>query len=175
MSSAGVANIVRIAFLRLLEKSIDVTCKSTPTALAPLSNITNSTPGYLGPSVLWTIAECTIGICCVSIPTLRPLFGRLLPSVFHAYRTPYDRTGPTAQRAAYAMGSWSGTTPARTVEENKISESDLGHDEQIPTSWLEDDNDGRVSGSVTPGPEAMVRPRDEEDVVDEARRTKRGT
>ena len=31
---------------------------------------------------MWTIAECTIGIVCVSLPPLRSLFAKLLPSIF---------------------------------------------------------------------------------------------
>lgn len=90
--------------------------------------------------MLWTVAECTIGICCVSVPPMRPLFSRLLPDVFLTRRTPYNRTEAAARRQAYAMAGWSGpSTP--TDEENKSSEVDLAPsvvagEEQIPKSWL---------------------------------------
>lgn len=49
---ACIASIIRLAYLHLLENPIDVTYD-------------------LVSSVMWTIAECTIGIVCVSLPPLR--------------------------------------------------------------------------------------------------------
>ncbi|CAK7270764.1 hypothetical protein SEPCBS119000_004253 [Sporothrix epigloea] len=60
---ACIASIIRLAYLHLLHDPVDVTYD-------------------LVSSVMWTIAECTIGIVCVSLPPLRSLFARILPNVF---------------------------------------------------------------------------------------------
>ncbi|CAK7211541.1 hypothetical protein SCUCBS95973_001150 [Sporothrix curviconia] len=60
---ACIASIIRLAYLHLLYDPIDVTYD-------------------LVSSVMWTIAECTIGIVCVSLPPLRSLFAKFFPSIF---------------------------------------------------------------------------------------------
>ncbi|CAK7230735.1 hypothetical protein SEUCBS140593_007688 [Sporothrix eucalyptigena] len=60
---ACIASIIRLAYLHLLYDPIDVTYD-------------------LVSSVMWTIAECTIGIVCVSLPPLRSLFAKFMPSIF---------------------------------------------------------------------------------------------
>ncbi|CAK7265054.1 hypothetical protein SEPCBS57363_001386 [Sporothrix epigloea] len=60
---ACIASIIRLAYLHLLHNPVDVTYD-------------------LVSSVMWTIAECTIGIVCVSLPPLRSLFAKFLPNVF---------------------------------------------------------------------------------------------
>ncbi|ERT03248.1 plasma membrane protein Pth11 [Sporothrix schenckii 1099-18] len=60
---ACIASIVRLAYLHVLYDPIDVTHD-------------------LVSSVMWTIAECTIGIVCVSLPPLRSLFAKFWPGVF---------------------------------------------------------------------------------------------
>jgi hypothetical protein len=115
--------------------------------------------------VLWTIAECTIGTCCVSVPPMRPLFSKLLPGVFVTRRPSLSPPGmpppsgssskrftttacldTDARRNAYAMRGWSssemGGTPTAD-EENARSqaESVLGREEeQVPASWLASTN-----------------------------------
>lgn len=113
----------------------------------------------LAPSVLWTIAECTIGICCVSVPAMRPLFGRLLPDVFTARRS----SSTVSRRRAYAMGRCSGAEPKTPVtptdEERATSQTDLmpsvaaadGVQGRRPGSWSagEGARAGRLQGGVT--------------------------
>lgn len=127
----------------------------------------------LAPSVLWTVAECTIGICCVSVPPMRPLFGRLLPGVFLTRRIPYDRSDVAAANRrrceAYAMAGWSGGG-GPTDAENKSSEADLtpslAGDEQIPKSWL----GGEDYRGSTPGRSATLRVTELSDVISEPER-----
>lgn len=134
--------------------------------------------------MLWTVAECTIGICCVSVPPMRPLFGRLLPSVFLTRRSgvPYDRSDAAEarrRREAYAMAGWSGgggggpntrTTTTTTDAENKSSEADLtpslAGDEQIPKSWL----GGEDCRGPTPGRSATLRVTEICDLISEPER-----
>ncbi len=78
-----------------------------------------------------TIAECTIGIVCVSIPAMRPLFSRLLPNLFVSRRSPSDAAGAgadsyAARRQASAMGSWSKATSTPVDPERGRAESNAG-------------------------------------------------
>lgn len=116
---ACLASIGRLTALHLLSGSIDVTW-------------------YLAPSVLWTVAECTIGICCVSVPPTRPLFGWLLPDLFGSRRAGYGRAGAPPRTPAYALGSVASGPAAAGDGEGKVSQdrpSVLG-EEAVPTSWL---------------------------------------
>jgi hypothetical protein len=133
---ACVASIIRLTVLGPLDNSIDVTW-------------------HLAPSVLWTIAECTIGNCCVSVPALRPLFSRLLPGVFLTRRAGGGGAAGTtvagydtaARRRAYAMGGRGGDggdsselkTPRTPADEERATSSQTElefAEEQVPRSWF---------------------------------------
>jgi len=138
---ACVASVVRLSVLHLLTTSVDVTW-------------------HLAPSVLWTVAECTIGICCVSVPAMRPLFGRLVPAVFStsraaSYAAAAARDSEAERRRAYAMGPWGdgsrgGETGTPTDEERGESRTYLAAasvtgeegEEQVPREWLGGDAKG---------------------------------
>jgi hypothetical protein len=132
-NSACLASIARLSFLHLLSKGIDVTWN-------------------LAPSVLWTIAECTIGICCVSVPPTRPLLTRLMPDLFLTRRVPRTSTATPgaggrryasrtdARRSAYAMRGRSAggsdftklpSTPTTDGSNSYIKEGDRELDELV--------------------------------------------
>ncbi|KAL1902484.1 hypothetical protein Sste5346_001465 [Sporothrix stenoceras] len=71
---ACIASIIRLAYLHLLYDPIDVTYD-------------------LVSSVMWTIAECTIGIVCVSLPPLRSLFAKFWPGVFGNVNNAHSSNG----------------------------------------------------------------------------------
>jgi len=79
---ACVASIVRLTFLHLLNGDyIDVTY-----------NVTSS--------LLWTLAECTIGIICVSLPSLRPLLSKMVPGLRTSKSGNASRPQATASKAS---------------------------------------------------------------------------
>jgi len=51
-------------------------------------------------SLLWTIAECAIGILCVSIPSLRPLLARFFPGLFKSQWTTHGGATGTNKSSA---------------------------------------------------------------------------
>lgn len=119
---ALVASSIRIVFLYLIDTTVDITCKSMFTPLvAPYSN--HLSTGHLVPSNMCSIAECTIGIVCGSIPPMRPLLGkfpgvfrRLLPSTGSQCRNT-ERSDQEMREQNYAMGAIhsDGQTPQNSI------------------------------------------------------------
>ncbi|CAK7213126.1 hypothetical protein SBRCBS47491_001696 [Sporothrix bragantina] len=89
---ACIASIIRLAYLHLLYDPIDVTYD-------------------LVSSVMWTIAECTIGIVCVSLPPLRSLFAKFLPSVFGNVHNSSHGGGGAGGMAGYGSRQKSPLSP----------------------------------------------------------------
>lgn len=96
---ACIASIIRLAYLHLLENPIDVTYD-------------------LVSSVMWTIAECTIGIVCVSLPPLRSLLAKILPSIFRSPQLTDKRSGPGAPKAAAAANAAAAGYPTDRTSKN---------------------------------------------------------
>ena len=61
-----------------------------------------------------SIAECTIGIVCVSLPPLRSLLAKILPSVFRSPQLLDRRSGPGAPANAAAAAAASGHSADRS-------------------------------------------------------------
>ncbi len=59
---------------------------------------------------MWTMAECTIGIVCVSLPALRPLMGLLLPRLFASRPTTARRSGLASHPRRSLSGASAGST-----------------------------------------------------------------
>ncbi|KAJ0125216.1 hypothetical protein J7T55_006561 [Diaporthe amygdali] len=100
---ACVASIVRLAFLSQLRKPVDV-----------LYNLVTS--------VLLTITECTIGVVCVSLPSLRPIFAKCLPGLFNSSGHTTVKSS-VARREAYAMGVLPSKSTAERVGVNEMDET----------------------------------------------------
>lgn len=94
---ACVASVVRLAFLYQLRSPIDV-----------LYNIVTC--------LLLTVTECTVGVVCVSLPPLRPMFAKCLPSLFNSTSHTTLRSS-VARRQAYALGDLS-SKPASQLRKN---------------------------------------------------------
>ncbi|RKU47651.1 hypothetical protein DL546_008841 [Coniochaeta pulveracea] len=101
---ALVASSIRIVFLYLIDTTVDITW-------------------HLVPSNMCSIAECTIGIVCGSIPPMRPLLGkfpgvfrRLLPSTGSQCRNT-ERSDQEMREQNYAMGAIhsDGQTPQNSI------------------------------------------------------------
>ncbi|KAK3369815.1 hypothetical protein B0H63DRAFT_303061 [Podospora didyma] len=73
---AFAASVVRIVSLRDMQ-GIDVTY-------------------FLVSPLNWTVIECSLGIICVSIPPMRPLFSRIAPEFLTNYVTRFTTTSGTA-------------------------------------------------------------------------------
>ncbi|KAI7787272.1 hypothetical protein LA080_000610 [Diaporthe eres] len=102
---ACVASIVRLAFLDQLRKPVDV-----------LYNLVTS--------LLLTITECTIGVVCVSLPSLRPMFAKCLPGVFNSTSRTTLKSS-VARRQAYALGDLSSKpTSQRRLDTNDFDETE---------------------------------------------------
>lgn len=144
LHSAFVAGIVRLIYLHQIAHTIDYTWNLVPTTLC-------------------TMAECTVGICCVSVPPMRPLLNKLsilVPSsVRDSYnRSKFDQSKQTERQNKerqdnYAMGYQPGVDEsagtASTLVGGNDEEKQLGFvgDEQkeeqqlvMPKSWILDDD-----------------------------------
>ncbi|KAK3358723.1 hypothetical protein B0T25DRAFT_73868 [Lasiosphaeria hispida] len=91
---AFAASIVRIATLREMQ-GIDVTY-------------------FLVSPLNWTVIECSLGIICVSVPPMRPLFKRVAPGFLASYIG--TRTAKTGPSKLYDEGSRMRSQP-RTQQE----------------------------------------------------------
>lgn len=79
-------------------------------------------------SLLLTITECTIGVVCVSLPSLRPIFAKCLPGVFNSTSHTTLRSS-VARRQAYALGDLSSkpaSQPRKASDLLDESESQIG-------------------------------------------------
>jgi len=88
-------------------------------------------------SLLWTLAECTIGIVCVSLPSLRPLLAKLLPEFFRARWTTH-RTAASSRPRPVELGSMSGKTSGRGSSTSRAVESTIDKMELVANkhaSW----------------------------------------
>ncbi|KEY66070.1 hypothetical protein S7711_08888 [Stachybotrys chartarum IBT 7711] len=101
---AAVATTIRLVFLRTMGDGVDITC-NVPKRLddAALCRLLMNSPDNLVGSLLWTIAECAIGIICVSLPPLRPLLASILPNTFRVFTSKANAT-PTPKRVTGASG-----------------------------------------------------------------------
>lgn len=113
-NSACIVSIIRLAFLHTVD-GIDITCKSAasfhPVSSTKVSDRTafqlesKLTPNKQKDSLVsplnWTVIECSLGIICVSVPPMRPLFSRLVPNFFPSHlsgtRAYGTRTGQRTQ------------------------------------------------------------------------------
>ncbi|KAH8770091.1 hypothetical protein F5883DRAFT_552771 [Diaporthe sp. PMI_573] len=96
---ACVASVIRLAFLYQLRKPVDI-----------LYNLVTS--------LLLTITECTIGVVCVSLPSLRPIFAKCLPGVFNSTSHTELRSS-VARRQAYALGDLSSKPASQRQDDGK--------------------------------------------------------
>ncbi|KAL8932038.1 MAG: hypothetical protein Q9211_006563, partial [Gyalolechia sp. 1 TL-2023] len=71
-----VVSIVRLIVLSEVDKS-DITCKRDPSISIPSRSLTSLQGNYV-PAACWTAAEPSIAVVSACIPSLRPLFARLL-------------------------------------------------------------------------------------------------
>jgi hypothetical protein len=118
-------------------------------------------PVQIVPSLLWSSLEVSLAIICVSIPTLRPLFTRLFPSLF---RTSANGTNNRAGGAAsgnnvYQLSGMDGQrrTKPTASSANRRSVLDLDDDDDddddltISHGGLEDGKSGRGRKSFGSG------------------------
>lgn len=61
-------------------------------------------PDYLVSPLNWTIIECALGIICISIPPMRPLFKKLAPSFLASYLTRNTAARTRTGRLSKAYG-----------------------------------------------------------------------
>lgn len=95
---------------------------------------------------------------------MRPLFSKLYPTGYLT-RHPYNRTGDSGRREAYALGSWSKRTPISDVE-NKATDPDLAGEEEVPASWLTERDTPTPAAVLVRKSQAVVIIDDDEDVVE---------
>lgn len=121
--SACIASIVRISYLHLLNgAAIDVTCKPI---FSPWKNLSLSHAfsrvltlllDNVVSSLLLTMAECAIGIICVSMPSLRPLLAKLLPNVFKTQLSGTSKSGVASRPKPQSKLSITHSTSSRQDE-----------------------------------------------------------
>jgi len=100
----------------------------------------------------WTIVECTLGIVCVSIPTLRPLVRKVFPNLFMA-NTSYN---------SYKMSNMSAKGARGAEAAKKTAEEDI---EALTPSTEEVDRSALPSGSISEISEGVGRHESTEDLT----------
>jgi hypothetical protein len=121
--------------------------------MTPSTRILTPFLGTLVRTVTCTLAEITVGICCVSVPTIRPLLtklaasSRLAPlrklfpaSVSFTFCKNPEQSEQTMRQEAFAMG-YKPEKTSQTVlgddEENQPGfEEKVGREMVMPKSWI---------------------------------------
>ncbi|CAN8104178.1 unnamed protein product [Discula destructiva] len=119
---ACVASIVKLAYLKKLRQPTGLTYN-------------------LVTSLLLTITECTIGIVCVSLPSLRPVFAKCLPSVFNSTnQASRQKSRPSAAKR----------------ESHALALDDLPSESTTPRQLLRDFDDGASLQGSSRSPNCFV-------------------
>lgn len=145
--------------------------------LTPSTRILTPFLGTLVRTVTCTLAECTLGICCVSVPPIRPLLtklaalSRLSPlcklfptSVSFTFCKKSQQSDQTMRQEAYAMGHQPETMSTAALgddEENQSGfEEKVGREMVMPKSWImgTDETDTTVVSGTRSVSLGCVRP-----------------
>ncbi|EFX05459.1 plasma membrane protein [Grosmannia clavigera kw1407] len=104
-------------------------------------------------SVMWTIAECTIGIVCVSLPPLRLLIVRVMPDLFHLHSSQSSR--PTEEQLPRDQSLSS--SRMRRLKFSRLGRSDRS-DRSAHRQWSQKTVDVVMLSSVSSQPSQLPQP-----------------